>query len=67
MPVENGDKVWIVLEGPDMGYYGTAEIHGVFLTEDEAKARAHAKFPDWAEQSYEPITVEGWTVGEVDR
>jgi hypothetical protein len=32
-------KVWIVLEGPDMTYYGDASIHGVFASQEEARAK----------------------------
>lgn len=56
--------VWIVLEGPDMAYYGDAEIHGVFATEEEAAACARIIDPGWTGQNWEPLGVEGWRVGE---
>ena len=56
--------MWIVLEGPDMTYYGDAEIHGVFATEEEAAACARVLDPDWKGADWEPLGVEEWTVGE---
>lgn len=34
------ERVFIVLEGPDMTYYGDAKIHGVYATKEEAEAAA---------------------------
>lgn len=39
--------VWIVVEGPDMTYYGDAQIHGVYSTAEGAQARARQIWPDW--------------------
>jgi hypothetical protein len=56
------EKVWIALEGPDMTYYGSAEIHGVFTTKEAAEARLREKCPRWTGQSFEPMGVEEWEV-----
>lgn len=60
-------KVWIVLQGPSMAYYGSAEIHGVFTTEEAARARALAVDPTWTGDVFEPLGIEEWqVVGEDD-
>jgi len=56
-------QVWIVLEGPDMTYYGSAEIHGVYATEAEATARADA-LNGGETHDYDNIQVEAWAIGE---
>ena len=57
------ERVWIVLEGPDMTYYGDAEIHGVYATEAEAKARSDA-LNGGTTSEFDCIQVQGWNVGE---
>ena len=57
------DRVWIVLEGPDMTYYGDAEIHGVYATEAEAEARCDA-LNGGETNGFDNIQIQGWDVGE---
>jgi hypothetical protein len=59
-----GDKVYIVLEGPDMSYYGSAEIRGVYSTQSAADARCRELWPylPWPIPSWEAKGVEEWEV-----
>jgi hypothetical protein len=59
-------RVFIVLEHPDMTYYGDAEIKGVYATRAEAEARARAIDPSWTQEreNFTNYGVEEWTVGE---
>jgi hypothetical protein len=60
--------VFIVLEGPDMTYYGDAAIKGVFATREEAEARAREVQPNWTEESakWGNLGVEEWAIGASD-
>jgi uncharacterized protein YfcZ (UPF0381/DUF406 family) len=60
MAAADGDEVFIVLEGPDMTYYGSAEIHGVYRTREEADAR----LASFTQSAYSNIGVETWKIGE---
>jgi len=64
-------RVWIVLEGPDMTYYGSAEIHGVFATQEAAAAKCLEVYKSRGPRSradatevpeYESMGVESWEV-----
>ena len=55
-------KIYIVLEHPDMTYYGDAEIHGVYDNPADAEAKRHEldpnRPPDWSRYG-----VEEWQIG----
>ena len=57
-------KIFIVLEGPDMTYYGDAEIHGVYTTREaaEAKAREVSHLPGGWDPEWDRVGVEEWDV-----
>jgi hypothetical protein len=57
-------KVFIVLRGPDMNYYGTAEIHGVYATREEAEGTAKRLDPHWSGASWDALEVQEWQIGE---
>jgi hypothetical protein len=57
------ERVWIVLEGPDMTYYGDAEVHGVYASQAEAEARA-AELNGGTTHNWDCIQVQEWGIGE---
>src|SRR5271156_633216 len=52
--------VYIILEGPDMGYYGGAEILGVHTSREAAEARLRKLRPKWTGEDWESVRVEEW-------
>lgn len=40
IPEQHPIKVWVCLEGPDMTYYGDAELHGVYSSKESAEKKA---------------------------
>jgi hypothetical protein len=58
--------VFIVLEHPDMTYYGDAEIHGVYPSRDAAETRARALDPRWkpGPDDWTNYGIEEWAIGE---
>jgi hypothetical protein len=63
---EPGQKVWVALEGPDMTYYGTAELHGIYSTREAAVARMLQIDPTWKGASWENKWVFSWEVDTDD-
>jgi hypothetical protein len=56
-------KVYIILEHPDMTYYGDADIHGVESTLQAAKAKATELFPDkYHGEDWDTISIQEWEV-----
>ncbi len=53
------ETVFVVIEGPDMTYYGDAQLHGVYSTREAAEARARAVDApyEWTGQDWEPVRV----------
>jgi hypothetical protein len=56
-------EVYIVLEGPDMTYYGDAEIHGVFTDREAAEAKASG-LSGYTGDEWGTVTVQAWDVKE---
>ena len=56
----SGQRVYIVLEGPDMSYYGSAEIHGVYSTPEAAEERCRELWPDL------PVPIPDWEAKGVE-
>jgi hypothetical protein len=66
---ESSAKVYIVLEHPDMTYYGEAEIHAVEDNRDAAIAKARTKTlemfyqREWRGDQHDRIQIEEWEMG----
>lgn len=56
-PDPQAGKVFVVLQGPDMTYYGDAELHGLYLSRESAEAKAREVDPRWTGDEYEPVRV----------
>lgn len=54
-------KVYVVYSGPDMTYYGDAELHAAFSTEEQANAMAREM---WAKDH--PNWPGGWDGGSAN-
>ncbi len=60
-------KVYIVLEHPDMTYYGDGEIHAVETSREAAAAIARDKtaemhMPEWQDSEWDRLQIEEWDV-----
>lgn len=58
------NQVFIVIRQPDLTYYGVGEIKGVYATREEAEVRARAVDPTWNGESWDPLEVGEWIIGE---